>query len=430
MEPLNINKLTQQLKQILSEEILNKLGKQTRFCKREREISPFRLTLGLVEAFACKKIETLADLQRAFNSTCDTSVCYKPFYNQLAKPEFPQFMRKLCERLMNTFVDKSLEFPKSNPFSRFSRIVVHDGSSFGIKSSLKEVFPGRFTTTKPAAVELHVTMELLSESIESIVLAPDTESEVHFAPEPESIKGGLLLADRMFFIKDYLARIEQAQGHYIVRSKGVINPNIISATRPDGSHIKRWRAQSLKDVKKNIKRYDYVDLKVQWGRTLTARVIASWDHKNNRPRFLVTNLAQCEFSAQQVMDAYRLRWQVELMFKELKSYANLHAFDTNNEAIAEGLIWTALVTVLLKRLMALKTQQIKQIPISTRTVAMAIGNQFANVIRELIHSPKKLKQAMTKLVDYLASQAKRAHPERDKQSGRQKLGLQLSFECP
>ena len=35
--------------------------------------------------------------------------------------------------------------------------------------------------------------------------------------------------------------------------------------------------------------------------------------------------------------------------KEWKSYANLHAFDTANPAIVEGLMWTAIATAALKR---------------------------------------------------------------------------------
>jgi len=37
-----------------------------------------------------------------------------------------------------------------------------------------------------------------------------------------------------------------------------------------------------------------------------------------------------------------LRWGIELLFKEWKSYANLHAFDTANAGIVEGLIWAAI----------------------------------------------------------------------------------------
>ncbi len=66
-------------------------------------------------------------------------------------------------------------------------------------------FPRRFTKISPAAVELHVSMELLSEGLETVTLTPDKESEVHHAPAPNTLRGGLFLADRMFFIKTCLA---------------------------------------------------------------------------------------------------------------------------------------------------------------------------------------------------------------------------------
>ena len=423
MGQMNINKLGKQFKQVFSEKTLNCLRKKIGFCKRERDISPFRLALGLLETLANTKVESLADLQRSFNAVCRTNVHYKPFYNQLAKRQFPDFMRLLCERIMNEFTESCLVFVKESPFKQFSKILIHDGSSFGLKSGLKDNFPGRFTTIKPAAVELHVTMDLLSEGVESIILTPDTESEVHYAPAPQTVTGSLVLLDRMFFIKDYLAKIEQADGHYVVRSKGVINPLIIKATRPDGRDITSWQGKWLKSVRQNIRRYELVDLTVRWSSNFEARIIASWDHKNNRVRYLVTNLSESLFNPKQVMEAYRLRWQIELMFKEWKSYANLHSFDTNNPAIAEGLIWSSIASTLLKRLLALNTQKIKQISISTRTAAMSMRQVLAGVIEIFIHNPKKLNQALTTMVDYLATAAKRAHPERDKQIGRLVLGL-------
>ena len=103
------------------------------FCKRERDISPFRLALGLLETLANAKVETLADLQRSFNALCGTTVHYKPFYNQLAKKQFPVFMRQLCERIMSQFTQLSLVFEQHSPFKKFSKILIHDGSSFGLK---------------------------------------------------------------------------------------------------------------------------------------------------------------------------------------------------------------------------------------------------------------------------------------------------------
>ena len=81
--------------------------------------------------------------------------------------------------------------------------------------------------------------------------------------------------------------------------------------------------------------------------------------------------------------AYKWRWQVELLFKEWKSYANLHAFDTENPAIVEGLIWTAIAAAALKRFLAHMTQLLVEVPMSTRKVAMCAMHVLGDIVRGL-----------------------------------------------
>ena len=49
MEKRQATKLAKQLKRAFSEQALNGLGKRVGFCRRERDITPYRLCLGLVE---------------------------------------------------------------------------------------------------------------------------------------------------------------------------------------------------------------------------------------------------------------------------------------------------------------------------------------------------------------------------------------------
>ena len=81
--------------------------------------------------------------------------------------------------------------------------------------------------------------------------------------------------------------------------------------------------------------------------------------------------------------AYKWRWQVELLFKEWKSYANLHAFDTAKAAIVEGLIWAAIAAAALKRFLAYMTQLLAEVPMSTRKVAMCAVHVLGGIVRGL-----------------------------------------------
>lgn len=424
MECKHLSTVARQFKRSFSQQVLNGLGKAVRFCFRVRAITPYRLALGLIEVFATMQVKTIADVHRAFNALCNTTVHYKPFHNQLVKATFPTFMRGLCEQLMAQLTSEVLRFAPQSPFAQFTHITIHDGTSFAVKSTLKKTFPGRFTKISPAAVELHVSMELLSEGLETVTLTPDKESEVHHAPAPNRMRGGLFLADRMFFIKAYLAEIIAHGGYFIVKTKGVINPMIRQAHTREGGALKRFQNLPLKSVKSKVSKYQALDLDVAWEGELEARVIVTWNAKNKRPRYLVTNLPRAEFTLEQIGDAYRLRWQVELMFKEWKSYTSLHAFDTSKANIAEGLIWAALCAAILKRYCAHLAQRLWQVPISTRKVAMCLHHVLSDIFRALMHSQCQLQKTLQRALHYLSLNARRAHPKRDQRSGRLKLGLQ------
>ena len=189
---------------VFSRSELNAIGKEVGLCERERTITPFKLSLSVVTSLACNEVESLADLQRDFNALIDDAgIGYKAFYNQLAKPGFAEMMFSLTPLAIKQLTFNVLGFREGSPFRRFKRIQVHDGSSFALKDALAEIFPGRFSAVSPAAVELHTTMDLLSDTVVRIVLAPDTESEQANLPDASQIKDCLLLADRAYVNLSY-----------------------------------------------------------------------------------------------------------------------------------------------------------------------------------------------------------------------------------
>jgi hypothetical protein len=121
----------------------------------------------------------------------------------LAKAEFPAMMLSITSLVIKQMSFNVLGFREGSPFCRFKQIQVHDGSSFALKDALEDTFPGRFSAVSPAAVELHTTMDLLSNAAVRIVLAPDTESEQANFPDARQLKDCLFLADRGYVNLSY-----------------------------------------------------------------------------------------------------------------------------------------------------------------------------------------------------------------------------------
>lgn len=76
-----------------------------------------------------------------------------------------------------------------------------------------------------------------------------------------------------------------------------------------------------------------------------SRRIAYWDSKSERPFEFITN--NFEMAAEKIALIYKRRWQIELLFKQLKQNFPLKYFLGDNENAIEIQIWSAMLANLL-----------------------------------------------------------------------------------
>jgi hypothetical protein len=432
MDHGQLSMVAEKFQWVFSEPLLNACGTEAKFCRRQRIITPFRLGLALTATCASQPVETLADFHRGFNALWGTTITYKAFYNQVAKPHFADFARTMAARLIGDMTLKVLGFAKGRAFAEFRHIVMQDGSSFAIHDGLREVFPGRFKVVKPAAVELHTTMDLLCDAPTTVVLTPDTTNAQAFLPEPASLRASVLLADRGYLALHSMRRVQDAGGFFLIRAKAGMHPQVVEACREDGTRLRSLRHKPLKAIHATLPKRQRVARVVEWQveeRPLRLRLLISWNRRTQEFCSLLTNLPATRSRLDMIYRAYKWRWQVELLLKEWKSYANLHAFDTENPAIVEGLMWTAIAAAALKRFLAHMTQLLTAVPMSTRKVAMCAVHVLGGIIQALkTGDVVGLYDALEVAMTYLACHAQRAHPARDRQTGRSQLGLEPFFE--
>jgi Transposase DDE domain len=369
-----------------SEVLLNACGKDARFCRRQRTITPFRLGLALTATCASQHVDTLADCHRGFHAVLDTTMTYKAFSNQVAKPPFATFMGTMASRLIGEMTLKVLGFAQGWAVAEFRHMIMQDGSSFALHDAWREVFPGRFTTVQPAAVELPTTLDVLCDTPTTVVLTPDTASEQTFLPEPAALRDSLLLADRGYLDLHYRHRVQAASGFLIIRAKAGMNPQVVEAWREDGLRLRSLRNQPRKVIHAKRPQRQRVALVVLWQveeHARRLRLLIRWNRRTKEFCSLLTNLPAQRYHLEMISRAYTWRWQVEVLFKEWNSYAHLHAVDTTNPAIVEGLLWTAIAAAALKRFLAYRTQRLAEVPMSTRKVAMCAMHVVGRIVQAL-----------------------------------------------
>ena len=425
--PLNkkqLNRATSKIASVFGGSELTRLAEATGFTKRLRTVIPSFLVLSLSNTLGTKKVETIADLHRGYIADTGKRIEYRPFYNQLAKDSFPEFMRQSLLLLVSKCAMSTLEPVPGSGLRMFKDIIMQDGSSFAVKDDLQAIFKGRFTKISPAAVELHATYSLFNDACLRIALAPDSEGERQFLPDPQTLRGILSLADRGYADVDYCHRVDSAGGFFVFRMLNSINPWVQWSW---GGHPLR-RTAVQRTLRMVMHRYlgKTADLDVEWtrkGKTIALRLLLVWNPSLKKHMFLLTNLDRNIFDAEAVRALYSLRWQVELLFKEWKSYANLHKFNTSNSNIVEGLIWASLAASELKRFLAHATQAVfAGVETSTRKVAMAAAHHLPAIAKSIIRG-RGLRIALRKALEFLAFVGRRAHPDRDRRTGRLARGL-------
>ena len=383
-------------------------------------MSPLHFICAIVQTLGTQPKANLADIHRCLGAISGTMPNYKPFHNQMKKKALATFLQKLVERATKAWLLAPFQaaLPKKYPFKY---IHLHDGSSLKIHPALTEKFPGRFTKTTPAAIELHMTMDLVAGCANYLAITPDKESERLYNPYADELKDTLLLMDAGYFNISYCYQVDENGGHYIIRANNSIKPEIVEAYDAYGLAVKGLKGKKLSALK--LQHDQQMDLTVKWAnRQGTYRLIAFWDKRKSTIGYLMTNLKRDVFSCQQISDLYGLRWQIELFFKALKSFCNLSTFNTQNEHIVHSLVWGSLLTLLLKRYVAFSTGLLHQVMISTQKVARC-GSSWMIDVTKAILAPKTLLKTLEQTTGFLAIHGRRANLKRDLATPLFALGL-------
>jgi hypothetical protein len=211
-------------------------------------------------------------------------------------------MRQMFGRLVERLSIRTLAPEGHAAVARFKDIVIQDGSSFRAQR--------RFTTTEPAAVEVHATYSGFSDEVSAVEIAADSEEERQFLPDPSTLKDRLLLADRGYPSTEYLDEVREHGGSFIMRLSRSHDPWVCAAW-VDGKRLPLPKPVRLSQfIAQHAGRRMDLDVEYKRGKQVLAfRVVVLPGNEPAMTR-LCTNLPRTPFSLDLVSRLYRFRWQI------------------------------------------------------------------------------------------------------------------------
>lgn len=350
--------LASEVRKLFPDAWLRREGKAVGAWKRQRKVSIVALFWTVVLGFAVSKKRTMAELRRELErrtaSTLEESSFYEHFHQGLTK----LLLRAIYHALsLQHDVGKSV----AGALSFFQEVLAVDSMVIRLHELLQGPYPGTRINHSPAAAKLHVVLNVLRAAPHSVRISSGrTDDRSPWQRLGPWIRGRLLLMDLGYFAYGLFARIEHNGGFFLSRLKGRANPLIVRNNRPCRGQAIKLQGQRLRDVLPKLER-KRIDVMVEVGfnrrsyrgRTrrdrAQVRLVGLFNEQTEQYHLYLTNIAPQRLSAEQIAEVYRLRWQVELLFKELRTHYRLDQLPSAKRAVVEALVYAAILALILSR---------------------------------------------------------------------------------
>lgn len=346
-----------ELTSLISTRRLNFLARLSGLVQRRRKVDPMALFWTIVLGFGAGPQRTLAGLRRAYQRSTGATLVPSAFYDRFTR-SLAVFFRYVVEELLERLGET--ETRCQGVLQSFRDVVLTDSTLVKLHDLLERRYPACRTNHTRAAAKLHLVMSVKGGGPRSVKLTSGRQHDGPVFRVGRWVRDRLLVFDLGYFRYQLFDCIDHHGGHFISRLKENANPQITAALR-------QWRGRKvpligerLRDVIGRLKR-EVLDVEVEVafrrreylgsraGARRTLRLVGVRNPDTGRYHLYVTNIPPERLTAEDIARVYTSRWQIELLFKELKSYYRLGDIPSRKTHIVEALLYATLTTLVVSR---------------------------------------------------------------------------------
>lgn len=418
--------VARELQRAFTPAVIDELRAKTGYNPRQRVGTAMRLMLTVVEAFLVGQTLSFTSLRAIFVRRFGfVRPC--PFQKRFKQASAAAFFRAALEKLVASVVAAAgLEL--NGPLGRFVDVRIYDGTGQRVPPRGRDALPG--CTKGKAGTKWVMGYSIKTGLLEHGICDAETASETPLWRKlvPTFTRGVLYLFDLGFFERALFASAKAAGAHVLMRLKSTAKVRVMAHVSQNGfAPLPGWSlCYYLTAVSR--RRGTVFDLDVTWGKGkhLIALRLVGFAHKATSIRWYLTTVPRSMLTARQVIQGYRLRWLIELLFRELKQTADLGRAFTADVHAVQALTYGAMLAHVLVRSVRIQAALVNEIPLEQlRPLAsLHVVRAFARELVDGLASSTRLawSQLMGTIGDVLVGLARELKPSRSRPRIALKLG--------
>nr|QNO51271.1 hypothetical protein ILBEGJOJ_00001 [Methanosarcinales archaeon ANME-1 ERB6] len=354
----SVDPTVQTIVEMFPEDFLRNTARETGVVEREREIDVVILFWVTTLGFGVRFLSAIRGLKRKYEEKAKTTLSISSFYDRFT-PEMVDFLRK-CVLHAIEFQAQQTGRVLDDKLKRFNDLVIQDSTIIRLHESLAKIWPAARTKKIAAGVKVSCIVSAVADSPKSVRIYPERTSEAKILRLGPWLRDRILLIDLGYFKYLFFDRIDGYGGYFVSRLKGNANPLIVGVNRKCQGNSVDVVGKKLRDVLPRLKR-EILDVEVEVefkrrkykGKQNTVkrrfRMVCAFNSESGKYHTYLTNIRVDILSAEEIALLYGARWEIELIFKELKSHYRMDQIQSANPDIVKCLIWVAILTLMCSR---------------------------------------------------------------------------------
>jgi IS4 transposase len=229
-----------------------------------------------------------------------------------------------------------------------------------LHESLAKLWPAARSKKIAAGLKLSCVVSAVADGVKTVRIFSERTAEVKTLRLGSWLKDRILLTDLGFFNYNSFDKIERYGGFFVSRLKGNANPTIVGVNQICRGNSIDVIGKRLKDVLPLLKRQlldVVVEVEVKRRKykgkntkiTRTFRLVCILNEETEEYHVYLTNIPNDVLIGEDIADLYCARWEVELLFKELKDVYHIDHIESANPNVVKCLIWVAILTLMCSR---------------------------------------------------------------------------------
>ena len=342
--------IREQLTSLISPQLIRRRARGLGVVKRRRRIDPVALVYTLVLGFGRGRTRSLAALRRAYALATGVTLAPSAFYDRFT-PQLAELMRQLVEVAFAKLARGDSRLGLA--LSAFAKVFIVDGSLIRLKDALEADYPSVWTNHTKASAKLHLVIDAATRTPQQLQIVPGARHDLNLLSPGPWCNSTLLIFDLAYYQGKLFQKIIEQGGTFLSRVKKDANFVIVAADKPwwvgrkHRTVIGSMAGQSF-EVEVEFAYRHVPERDWKW-RRIRLRLIADWDAASNEHRLYLTNASRAQLSASTAAAVYAMRWEIELLFRELKSELRIDHIPSGNKAATECLIYAALLALAFGR---------------------------------------------------------------------------------